>query len=60
MVELELELLAYSQPQQRQIQAMSAAYTIAHGNAGSLTHCVRTGIEPAFSWMLVRFVSAEP
>ena len=26
------------QPQQRGIQAMSAIYTTAHGNAGSLTH----------------------
>ena len=25
-------------PQQRQIQAVSATYTTAHGNAGSLTH----------------------
>ena len=34
--------------------------TTAHSNARSLTHCVRPGIEPASSWMLVRFVSAEP
>ena len=31
-----------------------------HGNARSLTHRVRTGIEPASSWILVRFVSTEP
>ena len=36
------------------------AYTTAHGNAGSLTHRARPGIEPASLWMLVRFVSAEP
>ena len=38
---------------------MSANYTTAHGNTGSLTHCARPGIEPASSWMLVRFVSTE-
>ena len=39
---------------------MSATYTTAHGNAGSLTHWARPGIEPATSWFLVRFVSAVP
>ena len=35
-------------------------YTKAHGNARSLTHRVRLGIEePVSSWMLVRFFSAE-
>ena len=48
------------QPQQCGIQAMSATYTAAHGNAGSLTHWARPGIEPASSLILVRFVSAEP
>ena len=49
------------QPQQRQIWAMSATYyTTAHGNAGSLTHWLRPGIEPATSWFLVRFVSDAP
>ena len=32
----------------------------AHGNTGSFTHWARPGIEPVFSWMLVRFISAEP
>ena len=45
------------QPQQRQIQAASATYTTAHGNARSLTHCAKPGIEPATSWFLVRFVN---
>ena len=31
-----------------------------HSNAGSLTHWVRPGFKPASSWILVRFVSAEP
>ena len=48
------------QPQQHQIRATSATYTTAHGNAGSLSHWVRPRIEPKSSWMLVRFVSAEP
>ena len=48
------------QPWQRGIQAVSATYTRAHSNAGSLTHRVRPGIKPASSWILVGFVSAEP
>ena len=39
---------------------MSATYTAVHGNAGSLTHWVRSGIKPTTSWFLVRFVSAAP
>ena len=46
--------------QQCQIWAVSVTYTIAHGNAGSVTHWVRSGIELATSWFLVRFVSAVP
>ena len=41
------------------MQAASATYT-AHGNARSLTHWMRPGIEPEISWFLVRFVSAVP
>ena len=29
-------------------------------HAGSFTHGARSGLEPASSWMLVRFVSTEP
>ena len=32
-------------------------YTTAHSNAGSLTHWARPGIEPASSWVLVRFIT---
>ena len=32
----------------------------AHTNARSLTHWARPGIKPASSWLLVRFVTAEP
>ena len=35
-------------------------YTTAHGNAGSLTHCTRPGIEPASAWILEGFITAEP
>jgi len=59
-VKSELQLPSYSTPQQRWIWATSANYTTSHSNAGSLTHWVRPGIEPATSWFLVRFVSAEP
>ena len=45
------------QPQQRRIQAVSATYTTAHGNARSLTHWARPGIIPATSWFLVRFIN---
>ena len=39
---------------------MLATYTSALGNTGSLTHSVGPGIEPASSWMLVRFAIAAP
>ena len=48
------------EPQQCQIQAMSAVYTTAQGNAGSLTHWARPEIEPAASWFLVGFIAAAP
>ena len=43
------------EPQQLGIQASSATYTTAHGNARSLTHWARPGIEPTSSWLLVGF-----
>ena len=43
------------QPQLRQIWASSVTYTTGHGNARSLTHWSRPGIEPTSSWVLVRF-----
>ena len=45
------------QPQQRRIRATSVTYTTAHGNARSLTHGARPGIEPTASWLLVGFVN---
>ena len=47
-------------PQQRHIRALSATYSTAHGNAGSLTQWVRAGTEPATSWILVGFDSIAP
>ena len=48
------------QPQQLWIWAASVTYTTDHGSAGSPTHWARPGIKPAFSWVLVRFISAVP
>ena len=61
-VKSELQLLAYVTAQQCQIRAASSSstYTIAHGNAGSLTHWVRPGIKATSSRILVRFVTTEP
>ena len=38
----------------------SNTYTTAHGNAKSLPHWARPGINPATSWFLVGFISAMP
>ena len=48
------------QPQQLEIPALSSIYTTAHGNARSVTHWARQGIEPETSWFLAGFVSTEP
>ena len=48
---------AMPQPQQRRIQAESVTYNTAHGNARSLTHWARPGIEPKSSWILFGFVN---
>ena len=48
--------LRHSQ-QQHGIRTVSVTYTTAHGNAGSLAHLARPGIEPATSWFLVRFIN---
>ena len=48
------------QPQLCQIWAASLTYATARGNARSLTHWVRPGIEPATLWFLVGFVFAAP
>ena len=48
------------QSQQCGIWAVSATYTSAHSNTGSLTHWAMPGMEPASSWILVRLVITEP
>ena len=48
------------QPQPHQIRAASVTNTTAHGNAESLTHGARPGIEPATSWFLVDLLTTEP
>ena len=54
-------LAAYGSSQARGwIRAIANSLCQSHSNAWSLTHWARPGIEPASSWMLVRFVSAEP
>ena len=42
------------------IGAVAASLRHSHSNAKSLTHWSRPGIEPATSWFLVGFFSAEP
>ena len=39
---------------------LNQSCTTAHSNARSFTHWVRPGTEPVSSWILVRFISAEP
>ena len=39
-------------------RSKSATYTTTHSNAGSLTHWSSPGIEPASSWILVRFITS--
>ena len=55
--QLELWPLTYARATATGIWAESATYTTAHGNAGSLTHWARPGIEPKTSWFLVEFVN---
>ena len=56
-VELELELLAYTTATATPDSSCTGTNTTAPGNARSLTHWVRPGMEPASSWILVRFVT---
>ena len=50
-VELSCSCRPVPQPQWRGIRATLAIYATANGNAESLTHWTRPGIEPASSWM---------
>ena len=56
-------LISYSSPLEKclfESELQRQACAIAHSSARSLTHWVRPGLEPSNSWILVRFVSAEP
>ena len=54
-------LAVYGGSQARgQIGAVTASLNHSHSNTRSPTHWSRPGIKPASSWILVRFVSAEP
>ena len=59
-VESELHLLAYTTAPATSDPSSSVNYTTARGNAGSLTHWARPGIESETSWLLVGFISAVP
>ena len=56
-VKSELQLPAYTTATATPDLSCVRANTIAHVNAGSLTHWVRPGIEPAFSWIIVGFIT---
>ena len=57
-VQSELHLLAYATA--TAMPAMSVTFSTAHGNAGSLTHSVRPGMEPSSSYVLVGFITTVP
>ena len=59
-VESELQLPADTIATAIRIRATSSTYTTVHGNAGSVTHWARPGIEPLSSWILIRFVTMKP
>ena len=53
--------VAYGSSQARVwIWATAASLHHSHRNAGSPIHWARPGIEPASSWILVRFISTAP
>ena len=59
-VKSELQLPAYTTVTAMLHLSRCDLYTAAHSNLGSLTHWVRPGVEPTYSWTLVGFVFAEP
>ena len=59
-IQLEQSCSCWPTPQPRQIQATSATYTPADGNARSLTHRGRPGIKPTSPRILVRLAPPEP
>ena len=59
-VEATAAVLIYSHSNARSELCLSVTYTVAQGNAQSLTYWARPGIKPASSWILAAFISAEP
>ena len=59
-VKSELQMPVYSTATAMRDPSCIFCYPTAWGNARSLTHWARPGIEPWSSWILVRFISAEP
>ena len=59
-VKLELLPLTYTIATATQGLSHTVTYITAHGNAGSLTHSARPGIEPISLWILIGFVTTEP
>ena len=59
-VKSELQPLAYATATGMPDLSRICDLHTAHGNAGSVTHWARPGVEPAFSRILVRFLTAEP
>ena len=57
-VQSELQLLAYTTA--TAMLDMSATYSTIHGKARFLTNWVGLEIEPASSWILFGFITAEP
>ena len=54
----ELQLLAYTHPEQDQIQATSATYAAAYSSTRSLTHWAKPAIKPTSSWILGRVLNS--
>ena len=59
-VESELQLPANTTTIATGVWAMSVTDTTAHGNTRFPAHWGRPGLEPASSWILVRFISTAP
>ena len=59
-VESELQMPTYTTATTTPDLSRVWTYTTTHCNTGSLIHWARPGIKLASSWILVRFVTAEP
>ena len=59
-IKSELQLPAYATATAMPDLSCVFDYSTAHSNARSLTHGAEPGIQPASSWILIVFVTAEP